>query len=40
LVARVFSLRKAREAYLKFKVWIDRAFGSLLVLLGLKIALT
>lgn len=40
LVARVFSLRKAREAYLKFKAWVDRAFGGLLVLLGLKIALT
>lgn len=40
LVARIFSLRKAREAYLKFKAWIDRAFGGLLVLLGLKIALT
>jgi len=40
LVARVFSLRKAREAYLKSKAWVDRAFGGLLVLLGLKIALT
>ena len=39
-VARVFSLPRPRAAYARAKAWIDRGFGTLLALLGLKIALT
>ncbi|MBV2360980.1 LysE family transporter [Thalassococcus sp. CAU 1522] len=39
-VARVFSLPRARTAYARLKAWIDRAFGSLIALFGLKIALS
>ncbi len=40
LVARVFSLPKARASYVRLKTLIDRAFGTLIALFGLKIALT
>lgn len=40
VVARVFSLPRPRAAYARAKAWIDRGFGTLLALLGLKIALT
>jgi len=40
VVARVFSLPRARAAYLRLKAGVDRMFGGLLALLGLKIALT
>jgi threonine/homoserine/homoserine lactone efflux protein len=40
IVARVFSLPRPRAAYSRAKAWIDRGFGTLLALLGLKIALT
>lgn len=40
LVARVFSLPRARTAYLRAKVWVDRFFGGLIGLIGLKIALS
>jgi len=40
LVARVFSLPRARAAYARLKSNIDRAFGGLLAALGLKIALS
>ena len=40
LVARVFSLPKARAGYIRLKATIDRAFGTLIALFGLKIALT
>lgn len=40
LVARVFSLPKARAGYVRLKTLIDRAFGTLIALFGLKIALT
>ncbi|MBU0862365.1 LysE family translocator [Loktanella salsilacus] len=40
IVARVFSLPRPRAAYARAKAWIDRGFGTLLALLGLKIALT
>lgn len=40
LVARVFSLPKARAGYIRLKAVIDRAFGTLIALFGLKIALT
>ncbi len=40
VVARVFSLPRARSAYLRLKAGVDRTFGGLLTLLGLKIALT
>ena len=39
-VARVFSLPKARASYIKLKATIDRCFGTLIALFGLKIALT
>ena len=40
VVARLFSLPRPRAAYARGKAWIDRGFGTLLALLGLKIALT
>ena len=40
VVARVFSLSRARNAYTNTKAWIDRGFGTLIALFGLKIALT
>ncbi|WP_386682395.1 LysE family translocator [Loktanella sp. R86503] len=40
IVARLFSLPRPRAAYARAKAWIDRGFGTLLALLGLKIALT
>lgn len=39
-VARVFSLDRTRARYISLKTVIDRSFGGLLTLLGLKIALT
>ncbi|MGY9046850.1 hypothetical protein P775_26445 [Puniceibacterium antarcticum] len=39
-VARLFSLTRARAAYIKAKAWIDRSFGLLIAGFGLKIALT
>ena len=39
LVARIFSLDRSRIAYIRLKPVIDRIFGSLLALLGLKLAL-
>ena len=39
LVARLFSFGRTRCAYINLKTLIDRAFGGLLVLLGLRIAL-
>lgn len=38
-VARVFSLRRARAAYVRAKTWVDRAFGALIAAFGLRIAL-
>ncbi len=40
IVARVFSLPRAQHAYTQAKTWIDRAFGTLIALFGLKIAAT
>ncbi len=40
IVARIFSLDRTRRAYTGAKPMIDRAFGGLLGLLGLKIAAT
>jgi threonine/homoserine/homoserine lactone efflux protein len=40
LVARIFSFNKSRTTYLSLKTIIDRSFGGLLALLGLKIAAT
>lgn len=40
VVARVFSLDRSRAAYLSLKSVIDRSFGGLLAVLGLKIAAT
>ncbi|PHQ95937.1 MAG: transporter [Marinosulfonomonas sp.] len=40
LVSRLFSMQKTRATYLNLKGWIDRAFGGLLGLLGIKIAVT
>ncbi len=40
LVARVFSLDRTRAGYVRLKGTIDRSFGGLLALLGLKIATT
>ncbi|MCV2880879.1 LysE family translocator [Actibacterium sp. XHP0104] len=40
IVSRIFSLDRTRRGYLNLKTVIDRTFGSLLALLGLKLALT
>lgn len=40
LVARIFSLDRTRNAYIGLKTVIDRGFGGLLVLLGVKVAAT
>jgi len=40
LVARLFSLPRTRAAYLGFKTLFERVFGSLIAVLGLKLALT
>ena len=40
LVARIFSFNRSKVAYIGLKSAIDRAFGGLLALLGIKIALT
>jgi threonine/homoserine/homoserine lactone efflux protein len=40
LVARIFSTSRTRAGYISLKTIIDRAFGGLLALLGVKIALT
>jgi len=40
LVARLFSLEKTRRSYINLKHIIDRTFGGLLALLGVKIAAT
>ncbi|WP_407493524.1 LysE family translocator [Pseudooceanicola sp. MF1-13] len=39
VVARLFSLSHPRAIYIRAKTWIDRAFGTLLAVFGLKIAL-
>jgi threonine/homoserine/homoserine lactone efflux protein len=39
LVARVFSLERARAAYGRAKASVDRVFGGLIALFGLKIAI-
>jgi threonine/homoserine/homoserine lactone efflux protein len=38
LVARVFSFSRARALYADAKRWVDRAFGGLIAVLGLKVA--
>ncbi len=40
IVARLFSFPRSRAAYLSLKTAIDRSFGGILGLLGLKVALT
>lgn len=40
LVARIFSLERSRATYVSLKSIIDRTFGGLLALLGVKIAST
>ena len=40
LVARIFSFNRSRTAYIGLKSVIDRSFGGLLALLGVKIAAT
>lgn len=40
VVARLFSLPRARVAYGRFKAAMDRSFGGLIALLGAKIAIT
>lgn len=40
IVARLFSFDRSRAAYLSLKTAIDRSFGGILGLLGLKVALT
>lgn len=39
-VARIFSYDRARLGYVRLKTTIDRCFGGLLILLGLKIAIS
>lgn len=39
-VARIFSLDRTRAGYLRLKGGIDRTFGGLLAVLGIKIAIT
>ncbi len=38
LVARIFSFQRSKTAYISLKTIIDRSFGGLLALLGVKIA--
>ncbi|MER5172535.1 LysE family translocator [Thioclava kandeliae] len=40
IVSRIFSLERTRRAYLDLKTTIDRVFGGLLGLLGLKLAIS
>lgn len=40
IVARIFSLERSRTIYISLKTIIDRTFGGLLALLGVKIAAT
>jgi threonine/homoserine/homoserine lactone efflux protein len=40
LVARIFSFERTRSGYINLKTIIDRAFGGMLAILGLKIAAT
>jgi threonine/homoserine/homoserine lactone efflux protein len=40
VVARVFSLARARAAYTAAKGWVDRAFGGLIAAFGLRVAAT
>jgi len=40
LVARIFSFQRSKAAYISLKTIIDRCFGGLLAVLGLKIAAT
>ncbi|RUS60053.1 LysE family translocator [Pseudorhodobacter sp. E13] len=40
LVARIFSFERTRSGYITLKTLIDRVFGGMLALLGLKIAAT
>ena len=40
LVARIFSFERTRAGYISLKTIIDRSFGGLLALLGIKIAAT
>ncbi|MEQ9693978.1 LysE family translocator [Shimia sp. SDUM112013] len=40
IVARAFSLPRARAGYIRLKSAVDRAFGGLIALFGLKIALS
>jgi threonine/homoserine/homoserine lactone efflux protein len=40
LVARIFSLDRTRAKYISLKTIIDRTFGGMLALLGVKIAVT
>jgi threonine/homoserine/homoserine lactone efflux protein len=40
LVARAFSFERPRRAYIRLKTAIDRTFGGILALLGVKIAAT
>ena len=40
VVARIFSLDRTRAGYISLKTVIDRSFGGLLALLGVKIAVT
>jgi threonine/homoserine/homoserine lactone efflux protein len=39
-VARIFSLDRTRAGYISLKTVIDRSFGGLLAILGIKIAAT
>ena len=40
IVAVVLSATKARATYLRFKAWVDRAAGGVMVALGLKLVLS
>ena len=40
LVARIFSLDRTRARYISLKTVIDRSFGAMLALLGVKIVAT
>ncbi len=39
LLVMIFSTDRARGAYMRFKVWIDRVAGSLLILFGIRLVL-
>ena len=38
-VALAFSAARVRAAYARIKIWTDRAFGALLIVVGIRLAI-